>query len=131
MILQRLCRKSLHLLRENKVKARLSRTTVMATCLNAMENTDLLSYDFIVELLAEEYSRELISLSKDLILDTVKKVQRDLEFKQIVIEAYKDVGVSVLTDKRAVMRALSSRFLKTEITRVYSAIMAYETVGKK
>lgn len=110
---------------------RLSRTTVMATCLNALENTDMLSYDFIIELLAEEYSHELISLSKDMILETIKKVQRDLEFKQTVIEAYKDVGVSILTDKRTVMRALSSQFLKSEITRVYSAIMAYETVGKK
>jgi len=131
MILQRLCRKSLHLLRENKVKARLSRTTVMATCLNAMENTDLLSYDFIVELLAEEYSRELISLSKDLILDTVKKVQRDLEFKQTVIAAYREAGVNILVDKRTAMRAMSTYFPKTEITRVYSAIMAYETIGKK
>ena len=110
---------------------RLSKTTIVSTCLNALENTDVLSYDFIVELLAEEYSRELISLSKDLILDTVKKVQRDLEFKQTVIAAYREAGVNILVDKRTAMRAMSTYFPKTEITRVYSAIMAYETIGKK
>lgn len=107
---------------------RLSKTTVMTTCMNALENIDVLTYDFVVELLREEYPAELISLSKDMIFSCIQKVNRDLEFRLQVETLYKKIGVNILVDKRTVMRELSNHFTKTEMTKVYSAVMSYETV---
>jgi len=109
---------------------RLSKTTVMATCFKSIENGDL-TFDFVVELLTEDYSPELIDMSKDLILQCVQRVQKELEFKESVVVCYREIGINILVDKRTVMRALSEYFAKTEMTHVYNVVMAYETVGKK
>lgn len=109
---------------------RLSKTTVMATCWKALENLDLLNYDIVVSMLCEDYPPDLVSLSKDFILDCVKKVQRDLEFRDLVVERYKATDKSILGDKHSVMRLMSQHFPKDQMTRVYNAIMAYETVGR-
>ena len=58
---------------------RLSKSIIEKACLDALKKTGLITYDLVVELLAKKYPRESISISKDLIFDTVRSVQKNIQ----------------------------------------------------
>lgn len=103
---------------------RIGKVSIITTCWNALENVDKLAYDFVAELLQEEFTPEQIDFSKDLILRCIAYVEEEAEFKAMVIKRYKEFGVNILADKVAVMRYLSQFFPKPKMKKVYSTIMA-------
>jgi hypothetical protein len=107
---------------------RLSKVTVMATCQNAFENMDNPTYDFVAGLISEEYSWELIDLSKDLILRCIAQAKKVFAFKADVILKYQATGKNILIDKAEVMRAMSQLFSKKDMRRVFGTISSYEAL---
>jgi len=101
----------------------LSKNIVIATCWNAFENTDSPTPDFIKQLLLEEFKPEII---EDNLIDTcLNFVKSEADFRNKVLEAYKDIGDNILLNKRDVMRGLASKFPRERMGKVYSIIMSY------
>ena len=97
--------------------------TIKATAHNVLETEDKITYEATVRLLEEEFTKDQIELSDMRIRKAVEEVQGWYEFQGKVLELYKDVGISILEDKGAVMREMSKHFSKYQMKKVYTAIM--------
>ncbi len=96
------------------------------TCWNLLETHDDLTYDtLLLLLLAEEYSTEEIERFRVHIDACLTEVRETLAFREHVLEEYDAVGQSILVHKAEVMQALSARFARAEMKKVYSIIMRY------
>ncbi len=52
-----------------------------------------------------------------------EKSSNEFEFKERVLDEYAKLGISIHVDKAGVMRALSQRFARNEMKKVYALIM--------
>ena len=104
----------------------INKAAVIATCWNALETSDELSYEALVPLLLEEYQADDIERFRPHIDDAIRYVSAQQAFQQRVREAYEELtaqGLSIGRDKAAVMRALSPRFPRDQMRHVYAAIV--------
>ena len=106
-------------------KGGISKEGVKATCWNLLEVEDVLTFPALERLLLEEYSQEDIDNFKVHIDECIVDVNRQLAFRNRVLEEYAKVGISLETDKSAVMRQLSTRFAKNEMKKVYTLIVRH------
>ncbi|MBI5525174.1 MAG: hypothetical protein HY897_02490 [Deltaproteobacteria bacterium] len=107
----------------------INKAAVIATCWNALETSDVLDYDVLLPLLLEEYQADDIEKFRPNIDAAMAEVDREFEFRQRVWAAYAEIkaqGLSLTADKNAVMRALSTRFRREEMGRVYAAVVLHE-----
>jgi len=105
----------------------INKQAVLATCWNALETVDELSFDTVRPLLLEEYPPEDVDAFRPHVEDCIAAVQAELDFRVRVVAAYEAIrseGLSFPADKAAVMRLLASRFTKNEMRRVYAALAA-------
>ena len=100
-----------------------NKKAVIATCWNLLETSDDLSYKTLLPMLAEEYEPRDIEAFRPHIEDCIRQVQHEFEFKERVLEEYAKLGVSIHADKAGVMRALSQRFARMEMKKVYALII--------
>jgi hypothetical protein len=100
-----------------------NKKAVIATCWNLLETSDDLSYKTLLPMLAEEYEPRDIEVFRLHIEDCIRQVQHEFEFKERVLEEYAKLGVSIHADKAGVMRALSQRFARMEMKKVYALII--------
>lgn len=103
----------------------ITKTSVIATCWNALETADVLNYDVLLPLLLEEYQQDDIEKFRANIDDAIRRVNVEQEFRQKVRAAYEKLkaqGLSLTKDKGAVMRMLSTQFSRGEMGHVYAAI---------
>jgi len=103
----------------------INKAAVIATCWNAFETSDHLDFDTIYPLLAEEYQQDDIIKFRNHIDECILQVENDRAFRSKVKEAYNDctaAGLDLLRDKGAVMRSLSAKFPKEQMSRVYGVI---------
>ncbi len=103
--------------------AGINKEAVLATCRNLLETQDVLSLETLKPLLLEEYAEEDIEDFRPHIEDCIRQVLREAEFTKRVLEAYASTGLSIHTQKNEAMRAISSRFDRSEMKRVYTAIV--------
>lgn len=103
----------------------LNKNIVIATCWNAFENVDTLTIDFVKQLLIEEFQPEIVEANHYLIERCVGFVTREAEFRNRVLDEYRALGISILLNKREVMRSLSAKFSKQQMKKVYSIIMSF------
>lgn len=101
---------------------RINRQVILATCWNALENVEVLTIDFIKQLLLEEFRPELIEASHYQIEKGIEFVTSELEFRQRVLDEYSSTGKNINLHKAEVMRMLSSKFEKGIMRKVYSTI---------
>lgn len=104
----------------------LNKAAVIATCWNALETADVLTYDTLLPLLLEEYQPDDIGKFRANIDDALRKVNAEQEFRGRVRDAYETLraqGLSLAGDKAAVMRALSGKFRRDEMGHVYGALV--------
>jgi hypothetical protein len=104
----------------------INKVAVIATCWNALETADELTYEALLPLLLEEYQADDIEKFRPNIEDAIRQVRTEQEFRDRVRAAYEELaaaGLSIARDKAAVMRALSLKFRRDEMGRVYSAIL--------
>jgi hypothetical protein len=105
----------------------INKPAVIATCWNALETSDVLTYEVLLPLLLEEYQPDDIERFRPHIDDAIRAVNREFEFRQRVGALYAELqaqGMSIQADKAAVMRALAPKFRREEMKRVYAAILA-------
>ena len=105
----------------------INKQAVLATCWNALETVDELSFDTVRPLLLEEYPPEDIDAFRPHIEECIAAVRAELDFRERVVAAYEAIraeGLSFPADKAAVMRLLAPRFTKNEMRRVYAALVA-------
>ncbi len=101
----------------------ISKNSILATCWNALENTDKLTVDFIKQLLLEEFESPKVEANHYLIESCIKVVQDSLAFRERVLSEYRTIGIDIKLDKVAVMRKMSERFERNEMSKVYTAII--------
>ena len=105
----------------------INKQAVLATCWNALETVDVLSFETVRPLLLEEYAPEDVDAFRPHIEECIAAVRAELDFRARVVAAYEAIqaqGLSFPADKAAVMRLLASRFTKNEMRRVYAALAA-------
>jgi hypothetical protein len=100
----------------------INRNSIITTCYNAMENVDVLTLDFVKQLLLEEFPAHIVDLNITLIESCITFVTDELSFRQEVLTAYRNTGKNLLLEKNEVMRELSSWFPKNKMKKVYSII---------
>jgi hypothetical protein len=101
----------------------INKKAVIATCWNFLETSDDLRYETLLPLLAEEYEPRDIEAFRFHIEECIRQVRHEFEFKEHVLEEYAKLGISIDADKAGVMRALSQRFARNEMKKVYALIM--------
>ncbi len=102
--------------------AGLSKNIIVATCWNALENTDDPTIEFVSQLLQEEFDAHVIEANHHLIDKCIAFVMDEVEFRDNVLTEYKATGMNILLNKADVMRQLSAKFQKNQIKKVYSII---------
>lgn len=95
---------------------------IRATIINAYENTDDVTYDFVKKLLLEEFEQEIISKVSDKIRRIMDDVRKEMKLRDEVLSIYDSLHLNVDEDKVAVMRIMSKHFDKKDIRYVYWAI---------
>jgi len=105
----------------------INKQAVLATCWNALETVDVLSFETVRPLLLEEYEPEDVDAFRPHVEACIAAVRAELAFRERVLDAYRAIraqGLSFPADKAAVMRLLAPRFTKGEMRRVYGALAA-------
>ena len=103
----------------------LSRNVVITTCWNAFENVDVLTLDFLKQLLLEEFKPEIIEAKHYLIEDCIGFVTKEAEFRKGVIEDYRKLNMNILIQKAEVMKVLAQKYAKKDMRKVYSIIIGF------
>jgi len=102
----------------------IGRNIIRATCQNAFENWDRPTVENIVSLLLEEFNQQEVEKAYYSIQKYLGEEIAQQEFREKVLEEYYALGISLLEDKVTVMRALSTKFPREKMGKVYSAIWA-------
>ncbi len=102
-----------------------NRNVILATCWNALENTDTLTIEFVKQLLTEEFKPELVEASHRNIEKCIDFINSELHFRQSVLLEYQKLNMNIHLNKVAVMRALSSKFDKGKMQKVYTAVINF------
>ena len=109
-------------------KGGINKAAVMATCWNLLETEDFLEYGKLERLLLEEYSQAEIDAFLEHIDTCIADVSEELNFRNLVLEAYDKIGIKLASDKASVMRKLSTEFPKTLMKKVFTLISRYGDV---
>lgn len=109
-------------------QAGMSKNDIATTCYNALENVDLekLSYDFVVELLKEEFDEREIISNETRIKVILGEVKEEVQKRYQIIEIYNKLGMKLKDGRGKIMRKMSESFHKGDMRYVYSIIEAYE-----
>lgn len=105
----------------------IGKNVVEATIENAFENWDEPSIENIKQLLLEEFSVSEVEKIHYSIETQLRRAITHHQFVLRVLDEYKSLGISILDKKTEVLRALSGRFAKSEMKKVYSVIWAHST----
>ena len=107
----------------------INKAAVIATCWNALETSDVLTYEVLQPLLLEEYQPDDIERFRPHIDEAIRQVNAEQQFREKIRGAYEKLkaeGLSITKDKAAVMRALSGQFRRDQMGRVYATIARLE-----
>lgn len=102
----------------------IGRETIRATCRNAFENWGNPTVDQVAELLREEFDAFEVEKAYFSIRKHLNEAFEVKRFRVEVMAQYNELGISILSDKATVMRALSSKFARQDMKKVFSTIMA-------
>ena len=101
----------------------INKKAVIATCWNSLETSDDLGYETILPLLLEEYELRDIEAFRPHIDACIGYVKHEFEFKERVLAEYDRLGISIVSEKATVMRALAQCFQRNEMKKVYALIV--------
>lgn len=104
----------------------IGKNILWATIENAFENWETPTVENIKELLLEEFLAPEIEKVHYSIEKSLFAAIEAHKFKAAALEIYSSLHMSILTQKIAVLRALSSKFPKKEMGHVYSIIISME-----
>ena len=101
----------------------INKNAVIATCWNSLETSDDLRYETLLPLLLEEYELRDVENFRSHIESCINEVKRQFEFKERVLTEYDRLGISIVSEKATVMRALAQHFQRSEMKKVYAIIV--------
>lgn len=101
----------------------INKKAVIATCWNFLETRDDLNYDSLFPMLHEDYNQKEIESFRAKIDECIRYVLHEFEFRENVLSAYDQLGLSIQTAKDTVMRALAPQFQRQEMKKVYTMII--------
>jgi hypothetical protein len=97
---------------------------IYTTCINAMEEIDNLNYNTLLPFLLEEYNLPDVEAMREIIERIISQIKSEIAFNSIVIEKYGEIKSKIIsTEKQAVLREISPFFKKTEMSKVYNALV--------
>lgn len=102
--------------------SRIHKHTILTTIQNAYESVDEVSYEIVKDLLMEEYDQRVIEAYKDSIIHAIQGIQANIEFRERVMELYKEKHLDINMDKAGTMRFLSGYFQPKDMKKVYTAL---------
>lgn len=105
----------------------INKAAVIATCWNALETANTLTYETLLPLLLEEYQPDGIEEFRANIDAAIRQMNAELAFRERVrwaYEAIKAQGLSITRDEGAEMRQLSRQFPREQMGRVCTAIVS-------
>jgi len=100
----------------------IGKNIIKATVANAFENWDEPTVGQVRQLLLEEFAEAEVEKAHYRIAPLLEVARDEHILRERALVAYSGVGISILTDKAAVMRALSGQFAKSEMRKVFRAI---------
>ena len=102
----------------------INKNSIMTTIINAYEDNDEVTYEIVKELLLEEYEEKMIEVNKAQILEIMRKVIADLDFRDRVINTYINIPKqpNFRTQRIDTMRELSKNFEKKEMRKVFNVL---------
>lgn len=103
----------------------MGKNTIIATCWNAYENVEEPTVKFVKQLLLEEFKPEVIEANHYRISKYVGFVKEQMKFRQTVLDEYRKIGKNILLEKGEVMRALSKKFDRGLMQKVYTAVVNF------
>ncbi len=110
-------------------KEGIGRNTILTTIMNCYESNEFVDFEAVKALLLEEFTEKDIEFKKDLILQCIKEVEKNIAFKEMVLKVYDDNHLDIKTDKVRTMRVLSEAFSKDVMRNVYSVVMSERGSG--
>ena len=103
----------------------ISKGSIITTIMNAYESTNDVTFEYVIQLLEEEFDERTIMGHDNLIRICMKKIEGDLAFRDIVLERYRRLNLDLNENKRKVMRELSGYFSDQQMRRVYSILRIF------
>ena len=76
-------------------------------------------------MLLEDYSQAEIDAFREHIDRCIADVSEELNFRNLVLEAYDKIGIKLAADKASVMRKLSTQFPRALMKKVFTLISRY------
>jgi len=104
---------------------KISKISVIATCWNVFEDTDVLNFDTLKPLLLEEWGEEKINSSRILIYKCIEYVNALYKIKNeafVLLKEYEKEGLTLEDNKADVMRRMAEVFGKKNSRLVYSVL---------
>jgi hypothetical protein len=104
--------------------AGIPRHSIYITCLNAFEDMEVPTVDYIKELLAEEFSEQDIRRKEGSIVRIFNIVWTQLRLRKELADEYrKHSEFDINADKGTVMRYFSTKYPKKQMSNVYNLLM--------
>jgi len=116
-------------------KPKIPFVSIYTTIVNSLENTDEPDYEFVKQLLMEEFPEDMVERARNKIEKTIKQVLFDKKTTREIIEEYKRVRTDAFnlnTARGAVMQKFAKDFCDSESDRkkmgskIFNTLLAYE-----
>ncbi len=109
-------------------KPGINKNDIKVTCYNALENVELdnLTYEYVCELLNEEFEMNEILANENRIKTILKEVKEEIKKRHFIIQIYNKLGLTLTKNRNELMRKMSKNFEKKDMRYVYNIIEAYE-----
>ena len=101
----------------------INKNMIIAACYKAIENFNEPTRENVIQVLSEDNTELEIDKVYYGIGKYLKETQVDMQLRRSVISEYQTLGMNIITNKKDVMRTMSTKFKKDEMKRVFSIIM--------
>ena len=103
----------------------IGKNMIIAACYKAVENWDSPTINEVIQVLSEDYTQQEIDKIYYGIEKNLSDIQKQIEFKNLVLAEYKILDMNILANKKDVMRSLSTKFKREDMKHIFSIIMSY------
>ena len=116
-------------------KPKIPFVSIYTTVVNSLENTDEPTYEFIKQLLLEEFPEDMVERARNKVEKTIKQVLFDKKITKQILDEYERVRTDAFnlnTARGAVMQKFAADFCDTDGDRkklgskIYNTLLAYE-----
>lgn len=105
---------------------------ITTTIWNSLESCDEITFDYLVELLKEEFTDTQIGKSEQRIRKAIDSVKREQKIRIKVLEVYQSSGLDFEKDgKKMIMRCMSEHFDKHIMSKVFGVLKVLNIIKEQ